>query len=122
MVATHWFTWTVTLKVHLISVIPDQVQMHKPYMVTFDLADPGAIAAATSEILRCFGCVDVLINNAGVSYRGAIMDTTMDVDKTVMEINYFGPVALTKGSSLGLKETRALICWHCFHFTLFLVG
>lgn len=100
MVATHWFTWTVTLKVHLISVIPDQVQMHKPHMVTFDLADPGTIAAATSEILRCFGYVDVLINNAGVSYRGAIMDTTMDVDKTVMEINYFGPVALTKGTVL----------------------
>ncbi|XP_032945494.1 dehydrogenase/reductase SDR family member 7B isoform X2 [Rhinolophus ferrumequinum] len=73
-----------------------KVEMHKPYMVTFDLADPGAIVAATAEILRCFGCVDVLINNAGVSYRGAITDTTMDVDKTVMEINYFGPVALTK--------------------------
>lgn len=73
-----------------------KVQTHKPYMVTFDLADSGAIGAAATEILQCCGCVDVLINNAGVSYRGSVVDTTMDVDKRVMEINYFGPVALTK--------------------------
>uniref|UniRef100_A0A8P0TQA5 Dehydrogenase/reductase SDR family member 7B n=1 Tax=Canis lupus familiaris TaxID=9615 RepID=A0A8P0TQA5_CANLF len=76
-----------------------KVQTHKPYMVTFDLADPGAIIAATAEILQCFGYVDVLINNAGISYRGAIVDTTTDVDKKVMETNYFGPVALTKDAA-----------------------
>ena len=63
------------------SVALDQVQTHKPYTVTFDLADPGAIARAASEILQCFGHVDVLINNAGISYRGAIVDTSPDVDK-----------------------------------------
>lgn len=73
-----------------------KVQTHKPCMVTFDLADSGALKAAAAEILQCFGCVDVLINNAGVSYRGSVVDTTTDVDKRVMEINYFGPVALTK--------------------------
>ncbi|XP_054427085.1 dehydrogenase/reductase SDR family member 7B [Pteronotus mesoamericanus] len=73
-----------------------KVQTHKPFTVTFDLTDPGALVAATAEILQCFGYVDVLINNAGVSYRGAIIDTSTDVDKRVMETNYFGPVALTK--------------------------
>lgn len=106
----------VTLKVHLVSVKFDQVQTHKPYMVTFDLADPGAIIAATAEILQCFGYVDVLINNAGISYRGAIVDTTTDVDKKVMETNYFGPVALTKGNSPELKEKKSTICWHSFYF------
>ncbi|XP_015442111.1 dehydrogenase/reductase SDR family member 7B isoform X5 [Pteropus alecto] len=76
-----------------------EVQTHKPYIVTFDLADPGAIVAATAKILQCFGYVDVLINNAGISYRGAIIDTTTDVDKRVMETNYFGPVALTKDAA-----------------------
>ncbi|XP_004868800.1 dehydrogenase/reductase SDR family member 7B isoform X2 [Heterocephalus glaber] len=71
-------------------------QTHKPYTVTFDLTDPRAVMAAGAEILQCFGYVDILINNAGISYRGAIMDTTVDVDKKVMETNYFGPVALTK--------------------------
>ncbi|XP_028691376.2 dehydrogenase/reductase SDR family member 7B isoform X6 [Macaca fascicularis] len=74
----------------------NQVQTHKPYLVTFDLTDPGAVVAAAAEILQCFGYVDILVNNAGISYRGTIMDTTVDVDKRVMETNYFGPVALTK--------------------------
>ncbi|XP_011932623.1 dehydrogenase/reductase SDR family member 7B isoform X1 [Chlorocebus sabaeus] len=73
-----------------------KVQTHKPYLVTFDLTDPGAVVAAAAEILQCFGYVDILVNNAGISYRGTIMDTTVDVDKRVMETNYFGPVALTK--------------------------
>ncbi|CAO2643444.1 Dehydrogenase/reductase SDR family member 7B [Lemmus lemmus] len=73
-----------------------QGQTYKPYTVTFDLTDPGAIAAAATKILQCFGYVDILINNAGVSYRGTISDTILDVDRKVMEINYFGPVALTK--------------------------
>ncbi|XP_069339285.1 dehydrogenase/reductase SDR family member 7B isoform X4 [Eulemur rufifrons] len=84
-----------------------KVQTHKPYTVTFDLADPGAIVAAAAEILQCFGHVDILVNNAGISYRGAIMDTTLDVDKRVMETNYFGPVALTKAllpSMIGRRQ------------------
>lgn len=85
-------------EVRLASLGLGQVQTHKPHTVTFDLADPGAIVGAAAEILRCFGHVDVLINNAGISYRGAVVDTSLDVDKRVMETNYFGPVALTKGS------------------------
>ncbi|XP_047399464.1 dehydrogenase/reductase SDR family member 7B isoform X2 [Sciurus carolinensis] len=73
-----------------------QGQTHKPYTVIFDLADTGATVAAAAEILQCFGYVDILINNAGISYRGTVMDTTVDVDKRVMETNYFGPIALTK--------------------------
>lgn len=73
-----------------------KVQTHRPCMVAFDLADFGAIAAAAGEILQCFGHVDVLINNAGISYRGTIVDTNIDVDQAVMKTNYFGPVALTK--------------------------
>ncbi|XP_053452435.1 dehydrogenase/reductase SDR family member 7B-like [Nycticebus coucang] len=76
-----------------------KVQTHKPYAVTFDLAEPETTVAAAAEILQCFGHVDILINNAGISYRGAIMDTTVDVDKRVMETNYFGPVALTKDAA-----------------------
>lgn len=113
-----WFTLPLTLKVHLVSVVFDQVQTHKPYAVAFDLADPGAIVAATAEILQCFGSVDVLINNAGISYRGAIVDTTTDVDKKVMETNYFGPVALTKGNSPEIKEKSALIMLASFFLYL----
>lgn len=72
--------------------------MHKPYTVVFDLADTNTVLNAAEEILKHLGHVDILINNAGISYRGTILDTGVDVDKKVMETNYFGPVAFTKGT------------------------
>ncbi|XP_051855490.1 dehydrogenase/reductase SDR family member 7B isoform X4 [Antechinus flavipes] len=69
---------------------------HRPHIVVFDLADSDTIVPAANEILQYTGYVDILINNAGISYRGTIMDTALEVDKKVMETNYFGPVALTK--------------------------
>ena len=40
--------------------------------------------------------IDILINNAGASVRGSVVETQLSVDHTVMNINYFGSVALTK--------------------------
>ncbi|XP_071427376.1 dehydrogenase/reductase SDR family member 7B isoform X1 [Pithys albifrons albifrons] len=69
---------------------------HKPHMVVFDLSDTKTVLSGAEEILKHVGHVDILINNAGISFRGTIVDTGLDVDKKVMETNYFGPVALTK--------------------------
>ncbi|XP_040856642.1 dehydrogenase/reductase SDR family member 7B-like [Ochotona curzoniae] len=90
----------------LIATPATKVQTHKPHTVTFDLADPGAIAVAAAQIVQCFGHVDILINNAGISYRGAIQDTAVDVDRKVMETNYFGPVALTKALLPGMIQRQ----------------
>ncbi|NWR53319.1 DRS7B reductase, partial [Regulus satrapa] len=69
---------------------------HEPHTVVFDLSDTKSVVSAAEEILKALGHVDILINNAGISFRGTIVDTRLDVDKKVMETNYFGPIALTK--------------------------
>ncbi len=43
-----------------------------------------------------FGGIDVLFCNAGISQRTSVKDTSMDMVRQIMEINYFAPVALTK--------------------------
>uniref|UniRef100_UPI0037E91A6C dehydrogenase/reductase SDR family member 7B n=1 Tax=Semicossyphus pulcher TaxID=241346 RepID=UPI0037E91A6C len=73
-----------------------QKQTHTPRTVTFDLADSETVDRAAEEILQCYGHVDVLINNAGISYRGNVLDTHISVQRDVMETNYFGPIALTQ--------------------------
>lgn len=73
-----------------------QKQTHTPSTVTFDLADRHTVDRAAEEILKCYGHVDVLINNAGISFRGNILDTSVSVQRDVMETNYFGPIALTQ--------------------------
>ena len=62
-----------------------------------DLTDSSAIAEKCNEAISLFGRVDILINNAGISSRGSALDTSIDVDRRVMEVNYFGTIALTKG-------------------------
>ena len=47
--------------------------------------------------MEAFGHVDILVNNAGVSSRSSVMETDTAVDRRVMEVNFFGTVALTKG-------------------------
>lgn len=43
-----------------------------------------------------FGKVDILINNGGISQRSLAIDTNIDVDKRIMDVNYMGTVALSK--------------------------
>jgi short-subunit dehydrogenase len=42
------------------------------------------------------GPVDLLVNNAGISQRSLAEDTALDVYRTIMEVDFFAPVALTK--------------------------
>jgi short-subunit dehydrogenase len=62
----------------------------------FDLADAGAIPAVAAQAIEQAGRVDLLVNNGGVSQRALAQDTTLDVDRRLMEVNYFSAVALTK--------------------------
>lgn len=82
-------------------------ETHAPKMVVFDLSDTDAVGRAADEILSCFGRVDVLINNAGISYRGNIIDTHLSVQRGVMETNYFGPVALTQALLPSMIQRRS---------------
>jgi dehydrogenase/reductase SDR family protein 7B len=42
------------------------------------------------------GCVDILINCGGVSSRSDFIDTKLDIDERVMQINFFSGVSLAK--------------------------
>ncbi|KAJ0000849.1 hypothetical protein NQD34_005869 [Periophthalmus magnuspinnatus] len=80
---------------------------HPPKMVVFDLADTAAVGRAAEEILACYGHIDVIINNAGISNRGNILDTQLSVQRDVMETNYFGPIALTQALLPSMVQRRS---------------
>jgi len=69
---------------------PGKVAVLPLDLMHFDAAD--AVAGAE----RCFGPVDVLVNNAGKSQRSLLVDTSMEVYRQLMELDYFAPVALTR--------------------------
>jgi short-subunit dehydrogenase len=54
------------------------------------------LSALTLEALDFFKGIDILINNGGISQRSKVEETDLEVDRKIMEVNYFGAVALTK--------------------------
>lgn len=68
----------------LVEIIPLDLENH----TTFD--------TKVSQAISCFGRIDVLVNNGGISQRSLVKDTSVFVDQRLMEINYIGTVALTK--------------------------
>lgn len=62
-----------------------------------DVAELETIPGKVEQIEQIFGHIDILINNAGVSVRADVASMDMEVDQMVMNVNYFGAVALTKG-------------------------
>ncbi|MEM1096603.1 MAG: SDR family oxidoreductase [Bacteroidota bacterium] len=65
-------------------------------VLPLDLTQPKSFAEATSRVLQHFGRIDGLINNGGISQRSLAKDTALDVDRRIMEVNYFGAIGLTK--------------------------
>lgn len=65
-------------------------------LLTLDLSDQSNFAEKKNEALKKLGRIDILINNGGVSQRSLAKDTSLEVDRRLMEVNYFGTIALTK--------------------------
>ena len=56
-----------------------------------DVTNPAMRQAAVDLALQRFGRIDLLINNAGITARGAFEDTPEEVWRAIFETNLFGP-------------------------------
>lgn len=70
---------------------PDQCKV-----IPLDLAKQDTFPAKTKEAISSFGHIDAILHNGGISQRSLIRETSLDVDRKIMEVNFFGTVALTK--------------------------
>ncbi|MGO2301319.1 SDR family NAD(P)-dependent oxidoreductase [Psychrobacter sp. AOP7-D1-15] len=71
-------------------------QSKKHLIVAFDISDANQTNEAYKSAQQQAGKIDWLINNAGISQRSLIMDTTEDVERKIMEIDYFAQTRLTR--------------------------
>ena len=68
----------------------------KVVCVPFDLSDTTGIDKIVKEQIEQTGRIDYLLNIGGISQRATIEETPLWLDRKIMEINYFGTIALTK--------------------------
>lgn len=64
--------------------------------IAFDLEDEESVIKAAEKVTENHKGVDILINNGGISQRGMVHETLYEVDKKVMQVNFFSNVLLTK--------------------------
>lgn len=61
-----------------------------------DVSDESAVVEVTERIVREFGRIDVLVNNAGISSITPAEDTTAEQWRRVLEVNLTGPFLLSR--------------------------
>ena len=66
------------------------------YIQFLDVTEIEKMQSICDNLINVFGKIDVLVNNAGISQRSLVVETPLSVDRKIMEIDYFGTIALTK--------------------------
>lgn len=75
-------------------------------VLPFDLENTTNASGLAAEVINKFGRIDILVNNGGVSQRSAAMDTPPELERKIMEVNYFSAVALTKAVLPYMKRQK----------------
>lgn len=65
-------------------------------ILPFDLQKVTEIPALSQRAWTIFNGIDVLFCNAGISQRTTVEDTSMEMLNTIMDIDFFAPVAMAR--------------------------
>ena len=65
-------------------------------ILPYDLTCLDGIEALTDKAWEALKGIDIVMLNAGISQRTNVEDTSMEMVRKIMEINYFAPVAIAK--------------------------
>jgi len=76
-------------------------------ILPFDLSDTSKASAYAAQIMNKFGRIDILINNGGFSQRSEAIETPLEIDRKLMEVNFFSYVALTKAVLPYMKRQKS---------------
>ncbi|MBE6216307.1 MAG: SDR family oxidoreductase [Bacteroidales bacterium] len=65
-------------------------------VLPYDMSCPDGIDQLVDKAWESAGGIDIVMLNAGISQRTNIEDTSMEMVRKIMEINYFAPIAIAK--------------------------
>lgn len=77
--------------------------------LTGDVTSLEECRAAIQATEERFGGLDVLVNNAGMSMRGMFEQTSLELFRTVMDINFTGAVSMTRMALPQLLQSKGSV-------------
>ena len=75
--------------------------------LALDVTDEAQARHAVGAALERFGCIDVLVNNAGYGLLGAVEESTADEVRRLYDTNVFGLLHVTRAVLPGMRSRRA---------------
>ncbi|TGK36641.1 SDR family oxidoreductase [Leptospira andrefontaineae] len=75
-------------------------------ILPLDLSKYKSLDQFPKKVLSKFGHIDVLINNGGISQRSLAHDTDLNTYETLMNVNFYGNIALTLATLPFLQDRK----------------
>ncbi|XP_053510117.1 dehydrogenase/reductase SDR family member 7C-B [Ictalurus furcatus] len=75
----------------------DPILTFPPKLIELDFTDTEMLPDVLSDVLDCYGYLDMLIINSSMKVKAPAQSLSLEMDKMVMDVNYFGPITLVKG-------------------------
>jgi dehydrogenase/reductase SDR family member 7B len=79
-----------------LSAVARATNAREAEILPLDLGDFAALPEKVDAALARMGHIDVMVHNAGVGQRALVTESSFAVDRQLMDVNFLGPVALTK--------------------------
>ena len=76
-------------------------------VLELDVTDPVQVDAATKSADQHFGRIDVLVNNAGIGYFGAVEESDEAEVRRMFEVNFFGLSRMTRAVLPIMRRQRS---------------
>jgi NAD(P)-dependent dehydrogenase (short-subunit alcohol dehydrogenase family) len=116
---------TVVGTVRSESALLDFAHLHPQRAIgmVLDVTDVAAVGAVVAEVERLTGGLDMIVNNAGHGYTGAIEETPIAEAKAMFDVNLWGALAVIQAALPYLRARRSghivnigsvsgLACWN----------
>lgn len=66
------------------------------HVLPLDLENTASLEIKAEEAIRIYGHIDLLINSAGISQRSLALDTKLQTEQRLMDVNFWGTAVLSK--------------------------
>ena len=81
----------------------------KALVIEADVSNENAVINMINSIIKEFGRIDVLVNNAGIVYDRDFADITIDEFKRTLEVNVLGAFIVSREASKYMKKGGSII-------------